>query len=85
MLRLALAALLISAGTANAQLLDRRQPTTIFESNGRITNINPTPGGGFFASDNRGGMAMGTGSMIMITRPAPMLPTLTPPTTSNFD
>jgi hypothetical protein len=91
MLRLALTVLLISAGAANAQLLDRRQPTTVFGPNGTITTIIPTPGG-FFASDTQGNMATGMGGVITIApqsspmpRLAPMMPTLTPPTTSNFD
>lgn len=86
MLRIAVIALLASTTMASSQdFYGRRQSTTVFGPNaGQITTIQPTPGG-FFASDNRGNTAMGTGRMVTTTPRVPMLPTLTPPTTSNFD
>lgn len=82
MLRISVLILLASTSIASAQLFERRQPTTIFGPNpGQITTISPTPGG-FFATDNRGGMAMGSGNVITITPAMPLSPSVQLPRTS---
>lgn len=87
MFRIAAVALLISAGAAQAQFFERRQPTVIFGPNGNITTVQPTFGGAV-ATDTQGNMAVRQGNMITVTpqfRRQPMLPTYTPRTDMNFD